>query len=67
MQAGKLALALQQNDVVNFVKNLFLTFEDAADSKKIDYKFTSSENTYLMFFDKQHLDKIVFNLLSNVL
>lgn len=65
MQAGKLALALQQSDVVNFVKNLALTFEDAADSKKIDYKFTSSENTHVMFFDKQHLDKIVFNLLSN--
>lgn len=65
MQAGKLALALEETDVVHFIKELCMTFEDAAESKNINFTIESSEDAYIMFIDKRHLDKIVFNLLSN--
>ncbi len=65
MQAGKLGLALQESDIVLFIKELSQTFLDVAESKNIKYTFSSSENAHVMFIDKLHIDKIIFNLLSN--
>lgn len=65
MQAGKLSLSLQETDIVYFIKEICKTFEDVAESKDIKYSFESSEDAHVMFIDKQHIDKIVFNLLSN--
>lgn len=65
MQAGRLKLSLQETDAVAFVKGIFRMFEDAAESKDIDYRFSSSEAAHAMYLDCQMVDKMVFNLLSN--
>ena len=65
MQAGKLKLSLQETDAVMFVKGICRMFDDAAESKQIAYRFESLESSYVMFFDQQKIDKVVFNLLSN--
>lgn len=65
MQAGKLKLSLQETDVVMFVQGICKMFDDAAESKQIDFKFESQLPAYLMYLDQQKLDKVVFNLLSN--
>lgn len=65
MQAGKLKLSLQETDVVKFVQGICKMFDDAAESKQIDFKFESQLPAYLMYLDQQKMDKVVFNLLSN--
>lgn len=65
MQAGKLKLSLQETDGVMFVQGICKMFDDAAESKQIDFKFESQLPAYLMYLDQQKMDKVVFNLLSN--
>lgn len=65
MQNGKLALSLEKTDVIAFLRDLFQDFKEAAAQKHIQYDFIPTVPTYTMFIDKEKLDKIVYNILSN--
>ena len=65
MQNNKLRLALEETDVVKFLNDIFMSFWDIADNKHINYTFSSQERSYPMYVDCSHLDKIVYNILSN--
>ena len=65
MQNNKLALSLEETDVIAFLYEIFLSFNDAAESKKMDFRFVPSIASYKMFVDKGNLDKVTYNLLSN--
>lgn len=65
MQNNKLALALEETDVMGFLHEIFLSFQDTATSKSMDFRFQPSAGFYKMFVDKGNLDKVVYNLLSN--
>lgn len=65
MQNGKLALSLEETDVIAFLREIFQNFKDAADQKQMQYHFISTVPSYTMFIDKEKLDKITYNLLSN--
>lgn len=65
IQNNKLALSLEETDVVAFLYEIFLSFKDAAESKKMDFRFVSSVDAFNMFIDKGNLDKVIYNLLSN--
>lgn len=65
MQNKKLALSLEEVDVIAFLYEIYLSFSDVSDSKKMDFRFIPSIASYKMFVDKGKLDKIVYNLLSN--
>ena len=65
MQNNKLALSLEQTDVVAFLYEIFLSFNDAAESQRMDFRFLPSKPSYKMYIDKGYVDKITYNLLSN--
>ena len=65
MQNNKLALSLQETDVVAFLYEIYLSFSDVAEQKNMDFRFLPSVPSYKMFIDKGNLDKVVYNLLSN--
>lgn len=65
MQNGKLALSLEETDVVAFLRGIFQDFKDAAEQKQMNYHFFSSVQAFTMFIDKEKLDKITYNILSN--
>lgn len=65
MQNNKLALSLQETDVVAFLYEIYLSFSDIAEQKNMDFRFLPSVPSYKMFIDKGNLDKVVYNLLSN--
>lgn len=65
MQNNKLALSLEETDVIAFLYEIYLSFKDAAESKKMDFRFIPSTASYKMFVDKGNLDKVTYNLLSN--
>lgn len=65
MQNGKLSLALQETEIVGFVRDIWETFADVAEEKHISRSFVTQEKTMQVFADRSSLDKIVHNLLSN--
>lgn len=65
MQNNKLQLALEEADIITYIKDIFLTFQQTAENKQISYTFQPFAHHYTMFFTKSYLDKIMYNLLSN--
>jgi signal transduction histidine kinase/ligand-binding sensor domain-containing protein/DNA-binding response OmpR family regulator len=54
-------------DIVGFSKDICHSFMDVADKKNIRLSFSSNVDSLEIYFDKDKLEKILFNLLSNAL
>ncbi len=67
MENGKLRLALQETDVVAFVRNIFNSFMDSAEAKHIAYTFLPQAKETVLYVDRGHVDKITYNLISNAI
>ncbi len=65
LEKNKIALNLTHANIVEAVKESFVSFVDLFESKHIQYRFVSNVNEYLVSFDADKLEKIIFNLLSN--
>ncbi|QGY45076.1 response regulator [Maribellus comscasis] len=52
-------------DMVKFIHEVSLSFEDLAQNKQIEFDFKSKIPAFFTFFDKDKTDKIITNLLSN--
>jgi len=61
----KIELNLSSSDIVVFIRSIYELFRTHALSRKIEYSFDSSLEQCFMSFDKDKVEKIVFNLLSN--
>lgn len=64
-ESGKLQLHASKNNMVLFIKNIKLSFEEHASHRNINYKFISPGQKIEVWFDKIKVQKILFNLLSN--
>lgn len=64
-ETGHLKLQVSPGDIVNFVYEIYLAFQNMAISRGIIYHFTREEPNITLYFDKPHLEKVIFNLLSN--
>lgn len=65
MEMGQLSLSLQPTDVVAFVRHIANTFNELALQKEIHFSVQTWQEEYTIPIDRNHLDKIVYNLLSN--
>ncbi|WP_195588388.1 hybrid sensor histidine kinase/response regulator transcription factor [Bacteroides finegoldii] len=65
MQNNKLALSLEETDLVAFLQEIYMSFKDVAATKRMDFNFITTVASYKMFLDEGKLDKIIYNLLSN--
>ncbi|MES2645976.1 MAG: two-component regulator propeller domain-containing protein [Bacteroidota bacterium] len=52
-------------DIISFVKNIGYSFVDIAEKKHIHFSFNSAVNSQSMQFDRDKMEKILLNLLSN--
>ena len=67
IDAGKMKLEVESADIINFIKGILASFQPMAESKNISINFRSDENTLEIYFDKEKIEKIISNLLSNAL
>src|SRR6056297_3155532 len=67
LEAGKMDLHLEQQNIVSFLKNIFYSFESLAVSKQIQLNFLSPSATIPVHFDADKMEKVFFNLISNAL
>lgn len=64
-ESGQLKLQATKNNIVSFIKDISLSFEEFAKEKRIDFNFSASNEEIQVWFDKIKLKKIIYNLLSN--
>ncbi|OAQ38338.1 hybrid sensor histidine kinase/response regulator [Pedobacter psychrophilus] len=65
IESGNMKLNLSENNIVSFVNEIFLSFEELAKQKNIDYTFKAHQDIIKVYYDKEQLEKVIFNLLSN--
>ena len=58
-------LRCADGNIVLFVYEIFLSFQEQARFRKIDYKFTCEEKDIKVIFDRDKVEKVFYNLLSN--
>ncbi|MFT6806983.1 MAG: DNA-binding response OmpR family regulator, partial [Saprospiraceae bacterium] len=64
-ESGHLKLKVANGDFVEFTKEIFLSFEEVAESKNILYQFNVSQREMPMYFDRDNMEIVLCNLLSN--
>ncbi|OEK08804.1 hypothetical protein A8C32_00580 [Flavivirga aquatica] len=64
-EAGKLHLHTSKYDIVTFIKNIKLSFNELAQDRNIQYTLESSETVIDTWFDKIEMKKVILNILSN--
>lgn len=62
---NKMKLRANQYDIVKFVRHITESFEPLAQQHDIDFEFDSEFEAFPLWFDRDKLDKSIFNLLSN--
>jgi len=65
LESGKMKLQASQVNIVDLVNGYVQSFESLAKQKKINLTFKSNEKNINLFVDKDKIEKILYNLLSN--
>ncbi|MBL6449666.1 response regulator [Fulvivirga sp. 29W222] len=64
-ESGKLKLQVAEGDIVKFIKGIKLMFDEHAKQRGVNFEFLSSSKIINTYYDRNQLEKILFNLLSN--
>lgn len=62
---NKMLAQVSENDLIEFTKDIMAVFERSAEKREIDFHLFSRETNLRVWFDKNMIDKVLFNLLSN--
>jgi CheY-like chemotaxis protein/AraC-like DNA-binding protein len=62
---GLLNLNVERSDFISFAHEVFLSFKDVSRTKKIDYKFESEIDRALLLFDRDKMEIVLCNIISN--
>ncbi|MDR1782879.1 MAG: response regulator [Dysgonamonadaceae bacterium] len=65
LELGHIRLKVQKLDIINFVKEIYLSFYEYAHNLGISYRFTAPEPPLDCFFDPKQMQKVFYNLISN--
>lgn len=65
MEVQEFTIHLSRQDIVNFTRDIVCSFSDISEKKDIELGFRTGIGQLDMYFDKDKLEKILFNLLSN--
>ncbi|MFZ0455478.1 MAG: ATP-binding protein [Ignavibacteriaceae bacterium] len=67
IDAGKMKLEIEKVNLVNFAKGILASFQSLAEDKNIRFDFFSGKESLELYIDKEKMEKIISNLLSNAL
>lgn len=65
LEQGHMKLKVYEQDIVSFLKEIYLSFYEYASGHSITYNFTAPEERVLCSFDPKQMQKVFYNLLSN--
>ena len=64
-EMGTRQLKVGKGDIVNFTREIFESFKPLSEKNSIHYTYHTEEPNLIFYFDKDAMEKILFNLLSN--
>ncbi len=67
LESGKLKLEVRKYDIIQALKGMSMSFESLAERQQISFQCIFHDGETEAFFDKDKLEKIISNLLSNAL
>jgi len=67
LESGQMKLQASRLDIIQHLKNSLAFFESAANSKQIDLKFQTDKKSVIGYFDKDKMQNIFVNLISNAI
>ncbi|WP_341224395.1 ATP-binding protein [uncultured Arcticibacterium sp.] len=67
LESGNMAFNNQQSDIVSYIKYLTESIHSLAEVKSIKLNFKSTEEQIIMDFDKDKIQQIMINLLTNAI
>ena len=65
LEEGKMKLEVSEQNIIPWLKGFMLSFASLAERKKITFRFYPPGENLNVFIDKEKVEKIVDNLLSN--
>ncbi len=65
MQEHQQRLQVSESDIIAYIQEVAASFNDMANNKHIEYRYQGITDSVKMYFDKEKLERILFNLLSN--
>lgn len=65
LEQGHMKLKVYEQDIVPFLKEIYLSFYEYASSRSIAYSFTAPQESVRCCFDPKQMQKVFYNLLSN--
>jgi len=65
IETGQMELKTEHADIIIFLKDIYNSFVEFAEQKKIEFRFLTELESEICWFDADKIDKIIFNLLSN--
>ena len=65
IEAGQMKLHVVKQNIITFIKEIMSAFMPFAESKNISFRFNPSDEEILIYIDRDKIEKIINNLLSN--
>ncbi|MEJ2617189.1 MAG: ATP-binding protein, partial [Ignavibacteriaceae bacterium] len=65
LEEGKMKLEVVEQDIIALIKGIVLSFASLAERKRITFRFNTIEESLNVYIDKDKVEKILINLLSN--
>ncbi len=65
LEAEHEVMQVAEGNFVKFVKEIFLSFQENARLRQIEYTFSTVANEMNLWYDRDKMEKVCFNLLSN--
>lgn len=65
VETGNMLLKVREDNIVKFAEEIFITFKEMAIRKNIRFEFYAEQPVILTWFDKEKLEMVLNNVLSN--
>lgn len=65
IEMGKIKLKIVNADLIAFLHDVKAVFDDHAEQHQINYVFHSDREVLETWFDKEKIEKVIYNILSN--
>ena len=67
LDAGGETLNVQRGDIIDHLNSILVSFSDYAEERSIHLSFDHDVDSFLMDYDREKINKVIYNLFSNAL
>jgi len=67
LQKGMMSLDLQHGNISSFIRTIIASFSSLSQEQKVELSFDEESSDFILDFDKDKMEKILTNLISNAL